>query len=239
MQELQEVQEASTLQSRTKVSALAALPACVGCEWMMSMSTAKTAEQSTRHLCTNCQTRPRLGTLSRCGDCVRASAEEDRQSRQAAETRVASKKSAREAEARVAAERRAALEKLGDAFIEFASSPEGAKFLESQQAALVAPRNDPEYVNGLIANDEMRQSVANEVTLVTHAVEWGRNRIGLTLRNDRDHATARVVAGKLQSLFESELVYVEDPHDQSKFADRSQKRPPKHEFGRTSRSKKR
>jgi len=124
-------------------------------------------------------------------------------------------------------------------YIEFAATPEGTRFLEAQQAVLVAPRNDPEYVNGLIANDEMRQSVANEVTLVTHAVEWGRNRIGLTLRNDRDHATARVVAGKLQSLFESELAYVEDPHDQTKFADRVQKRPPRHEFGRTSRSKKR
>ena len=187
-------------------------------------------------LCIQCHVRPRLGALSRCGDCVRAEAEVDRQSRQAAESRMATRKSAREAEERAAADRQVALEKLGDAFIEFASSPEGARFLESQQAALVAPRNDPEYVNGLIASDEMRQSVANEVTLVTHAVEWGRNRIGLTLRNDRDHATARVVAGKLQSLFESELVYVEDPHDQSKIAERSQKRPPKHEFGREKRS---
>ena len=88
----------------------------------------------------------------------------------------------------------------------------------------------------MLAYEEMRQSVANEVTLVTHAVEWGRNRIGLTLRNDRDHATARGVAGKLQSLFESEFAYVEDPHDQSKFADRSQKSPPKHAFGREKRS---
>ena len=155
--------------------------------WTMSGNTTDAISR----LCIQYCTRPRLGTLSRCGDCVRVAAEEDRQSRQSPETRVASKRIAREAEARAAAERQVALEKLGDAFIEFASSPEGARFRESQHAALVAPRNDPEYVNSLIANDEMRQSVANEVTLVTHAVEWGRNRIGLTLRNDRDHATAR------------------------------------------------
>ena len=146
--------------------------------WTMS-GNIDIATDAISRLCIQCRTRPRLGALSRCGDCVKAAAEVDRQSRQAAESRVATRKNAREAEARAAAERQAALEKLGDAFIEFASSPEGARFLESQQAALVAPRNDPEYVNGLIASDEMRQSVANEVTLVTHAVEWGRNRIGL------------------------------------------------------------
>jgi hypothetical protein len=187
-------------------------------------------------LCIQCHVRPRLGALSRCGDCVRAEADVDRQSRQAAESRVATRKGVREAEQRSAAERLAALEKLGDAFVEFASSLEGARFLEAQQAALVAPRNDPEYLNGVLANEEMRQSVANEVTLVTHAVEWGRNRIGLTLRNDRDHATARAVAGNLQSLFESELTYVDDPHNQTKSADRTQKRPPRHEFGREKRS---
>ena len=188
------------------------------------------------NLCVQCHKHLRLASLSRCAGCVRVTAEEDRQSRQAAESRVATRRGAREAKQRAAAERQAALEKLGDAFIEFASSPEGAWFLEAQQVALVAPRNDPEYLNGVLTNEEMRQSVANEVTLVTHAVERGRNRIGLTLRNDRDHATARVVAGKLQSLFESELAYVEDPHDQTKSADRAQKRPPRHEFGREKRS---
>jgi hypothetical protein len=194
------------------------------------------ASATSQALCVACEKQPRFGILTRCKGCINAAAEADRQARIAAETRVGARKSAREAEARAAAERQVALEKLGDAFIQFASSPEGARFLESQQAALVAPRNDPEYVNGLITNDEMRQSVANEVTLVTHAVEWGRNRIGLTLRNDRDHATARVVAGKLQSLFESELAYVEDPHDQSRSADRTQAQPAKHSFGREARS---
>src|SRR5262245_27068680 len=124
MQELQELQEASSLLPRSRVSALAAVPARVGCQWMMSMSTAKAAEQSTRHLCSRCQSRPRLGTLSRCGDCVRAAAEEDRQSRQAAESRLATRKHAQETEARAAAERQAALEKLGQLYIEFAASPE-------------------------------------------------------------------------------------------------------------------
>ena len=129
MQELQEVQQASSLHQPSRVSALAALPACVLMPKDDDMSTAKAAEQSTRHLCTLCQTRPRLGALTRCGDCVRTEAEVDRQSRQAAESRLASKKSVREAEARASAERQAALERLGEMYMEFAASPEGIRFL--------------------------------------------------------------------------------------------------------------
>ena len=55
-------------------------------------------------LCIQCSTRPRLGALSRCGDCVKAAAETDRHSRIAAEIRLAKKQVAREA---VTAKRRA------------------------------------------------------------------------------------------------------------------------------------
>ena len=110
------------------------------------------------------------------------------------------------------------------------------RFLEGQQAELTAPRNDPEYLNAILANEEARKIAANEITLVHHAVLWGRNRIGLTLKDDRNHAKAREVAGKLQQLFEAEFLYEADPHDKTKLADQTQKQPPKHEFGREKRS---
>jgi hypothetical protein len=134
------------------------------------------------------------------------------------------------------AERQAALEKLGDVFLEFAASPEGVRFLESQQTELTAPSNDPKYRETLEARDKDLRSVANEITLVTHAVEWGRSRIGLTLRDDRNHARAREVSATLQKLFEAELRYQQDPHDQTRLAERPQKQAPRHEFGREKRS---
>jgi hypothetical protein len=134
------------------------------------------------------------------------------------------------------ADRQAALEKLGDAMLQFAGTPEGLRFLEQQQAELVAPRNDPEYLAALQSRDKDREAVANEVTHVHHAVVWNRSRIGLTLRDDRDHAKAREVAGKLQQLFEAKLHYDGDPHEKTNFADRPQNQPPKYEFGREKRS---
>jgi len=178
-----------------------------------------------RDQCAQCHVRPRLGALTRCTQCLQAAAEVDRQSRVAAEKRVNGR-----------AERQAALEKLGDVFLEFASSPEGMRFLEGQQAELTAPSNDPNYLQALQDRDKDRQTIANEITLVHHAVIWGRNRLGLTLKNDRDHAKAREVASKLQQLFEAELRYDADPHDPAKLTDRSQKQTPKHEFGREKRS---
>jgi hypothetical protein len=148
------------------------------------------------------------------------------------------RKSRTDAEARVTAkaDRQAALEQLGSAILEFAATPEGQRFLEIQQAELVAPRNDPEYLNAVLAKEADRQIAANEVTLVHHCVVWGRSRIGLTLKNDRDLATARNVAGKLQHLLEAELLFEPDPHDPTKLSDRTQKQPAKHSFGREKRS---
>jgi hypothetical protein len=176
-------------------------------------------------LCHSCRAHPKLGALSRCAACLKAAADEDRQSRSKAEARVAAR-----------ADRQAALEKLGDAILEFAGSPEGLRFLEQQQQELLAPRNDPEYLSALQQRDKDREAVANEVTHIHHAVVWNRSRIGLTLRDDRDHAKAREVAGKLQQLFEAELHYDGDPHEKANFADRLQKQPSKHEFGREKRS---
>jgi hypothetical protein len=190
-------------------------------------------------VCTLCRERPRVGALTRCVDCLRAAAEVDRQTREAAESRVATRKSAKEAEARAAAEHQAALEKLGQLYLEFAATPEGVRFLEAQHAELIEPRNDGEYVKAALARDREREVAANETTTIHHWVEWGRNYLSLTLRNDRDHAKAREVSAILQRLLEAELRYHADPHDKTRSADYAQKRAPKHEFGRTSRSKKR
>ena len=64
--------------------------------------------------------------------------------------------SRQQAEARVAAkaDRQAALEKLGDLYLQFAASPKGTRFLEMQQSELVAPRNDPEYLNAVLARED-------------------------------------------------------------------------------------
>src|SRR5262245_61503104 len=90
---------------------------------MSTTSPLKMERRQTAELCASCGKHPRLGSLSRCVHCVRASAEEDRQSRLAAEQRVNTR-----------AELQAALERLGDVFLEFATSPEGMRFLEIQQS---------------------------------------------------------------------------------------------------------
>ena len=121
-------------------------------------------------------------------------------------------------------------------YMEFAASPEGIRFLEAQHAELIGPRNDHEYVKAALARDKEREVAANETTTVHHWVEWGRNYLSLTLRNDRDHAKAREVSAILQRLLEAELRYHPDPHDKTRSADYAQKRPPKHEFGREKRT---
>ena len=139
-------------------------------------------------------------------------------------------------ESPLTADRQAALEKLGDLFLEFASTPEGTKLLEAQHSETIAPRNDPAYIAALLAKEQDRQLAANEVTLVTHFVEYSRNRIALTLRNDRDHTKAREVAASIAKLLEAQQRYVPDPHDLTSTAEHSFKQPPKHTFGREKRS---
>jgi hypothetical protein len=139
-------------------------------------------------------------------------------------------------EVRAAAERQAALGKLAEMYLQFAASPEGVRFFDAQQAELTAPRNDPEYLKAVLARDKEREGVAKEVTTVHHMVEWGRNFVALTFRDDRNHAKAREVSATLQRLFEAEHRYHADPHDKTRSTDYAQKRTPKHEFGREKRS---
>jgi hypothetical protein len=163
-------------------------------------------------LCAQCNERPRLAALDRCKECIRAAAAQDRDTRSAAEARVSRK-----------AQRQAALERLGDLYLEFAASIEGLRFLEAQQAELVGPRNDPEYLKAVIARDKEREIAANAITTVHHVVEWGRNYVALTLADDRDHAKAKEVSAILQRLLEAEHRYHEDPHEPAKAPDQRKK----------------
>ena len=192
--------------------------------------------EAKQSLCAQCRTRPRLGALSRCGDCVRATAEVDRQTRQAAESRVATRKSAKEAEARATAERHAALEKLGELYLQFAASPEGIRLAEAQQAELTAPRNNATYVETLEGHERDRTLVANQTAAVHHTVDGGKSWLSIALTNPRDHTRALEAARVLGRHFEAPVIRHEDPEDATRLADRAQAQPARHTFGREARS---
>jgi hypothetical protein len=184
------------------------------------------ARSKPSHLCSQCGLHPCLGTLSRCGGCIKAAADADRATRSAAETRVGAK-----------AARQAALEKLGDAFLEFAASPEGLSFLEGQHAELTAPRvNDPNRIRDLEAREADRSASANETAVIHHHIIGGRSKYEIELINPRDTAAAVEGAERLGRHLEAPVRRHEDTHDATRFADRTQKTPPKHSFGREKRS---
>jgi len=160
----------------------------------------------------------------------------DRRSRQAAESRVATRKSVQEAEGRAAAEHQAALEKLGQLYIEFAASPAGVRFLEAQQAELTAPRNDPAYLQTLEDHENDRTQVANATATVHHTIDSGRSWLSISLTNPRDHARASEAARVLGRHLEAPVIRHEDPKDATRLADRVQAQPAKHTFGREARS---
>jgi hypothetical protein len=177
-------------------------------------------------VCSVCGERPRLGGLTRCVECVRASAAADRSSRDRAEARVSAK-----------AVRQAAIEKLADMYSEFAATPEGLRFLEAQQAELTAPRvNDPHRIRDLEAREADRAASANQTAVVHHYIVKGRSKYEIELTNPRDTAAAVEGAERLGRHLEAPVRRHEDPHDATRFADRPQKTPPKHTFGREKRS---
>jgi hypothetical protein len=184
------------------------------------------AARAVPRLCVQCHQQPRLGALSRCVSCIKVSADADRQARAAAETRVSAK-----------AARQAALVKLGDLYLEFAASPEGTCFLEAQQAELTAPRtNDPERMRDLEAREADRCASANQTAVVHHYIVKGRSKYEIELTRPTDTAAAVEGAERLGRHLEAPVRRHEDPHDLSRFADRPQKQPPRHEFGREARS---
>jgi hypothetical protein len=183
-------------------------------------------QEAADHLCVQCHARPKLGTLSRCTQCVQAAADADRKSKLEAEKRVTAR-----------GERQAALEKLGDVFLQFAASADGVRFLETQQAELTAPRvNDPNRIRDLEAREGDRAASANQTAVVHHFVVKGRSKYEIELTNPRDTAAAVEGAERLGRHLEAPVRRHEDPHDATNFADRPQKTPPKHTFGREKRS---
>jgi hypothetical protein len=126
---------------------------------------------------------------------------------------------------------------LGDLYLEFAASPEGIHFLETQQAELTAPRtNDPDRMRDLEAREADRSASANQTAVVHHYIVKGRSKYEIELTNPRDTAAAVEGAERLGRHLEAPIRRHEDPHDTTKFADRPQKTPPKHTFGREKRS---
>ena len=94
---------------------------------------------------------------------------------------MATRKSAKEAEARAAAERQAALERLGELYLQFAASPEGVRLAEAQQVELTAPRNDAAYLQTLEDHDKDRTLVANQTATVHHVVDDGKSWLSVGL----------------------------------------------------------
>ena len=111
------------------------------------------------------------------------------------------------------------------------------RFLETQQAELTAPRtNDPNRIRDLEAREADRSASANQTAVVHHHIVKGRSKYEIELTNPRDTAAAVEGAERLGRHLEAPVRRHEDSHDVKKFADRPQKTPPKHSFGRERRS---
>ena len=149
---------------------------------------------------------------------------------------MATKKSAKEAVARATAERHAALEKLGELYLQFAAWPEGIRLAEAQQAELTAPRNGAAYVQTLEGHEKDRTLVANQTAAVHHVVDGGKSWLSVGLTNPRDHARASEAARVLGRHLEAPVIRHEDPKDATRLADRPQAQPARHTFGREKRS---
>jgi hypothetical protein len=180
-------------------------------------------------LCSACGVRPRLGTLGRCRQCIAASAQQDRQARSDAEIRVAERADAanlkRQADALLARDS-LLMQQLGD----------HVQALEGCYRELLQPRNDPEYLHALERRNEDLNQQANVTERVEHRVVGGKTEIVIVPTKPRNTALGREAAVRVGRLLEAPVRYVEDPHDASGFADRTQKTPPKHTFGREKRS---
>ncbi len=113
---------------------------------------------------------------------------------------------------------------------------EHVQALENCYRDLLQPRNDPEYVSALERRNEDLNQQANVTERVEHRVIRGKTEIVILPTNPKNTAQGREAAVRVGRLFEAPVRFVEDPHDATKFADRPQKTPPKHTFGREKRS---
>ena len=108
--------------------------------------------------------------------------------------------------------------------------------MENCYRELLQPRNDAEHVRNLERrNDEIYQQ-ANVTDRVEHRLVGGKTEIVILPTSPRNTAQGREAAVRVGRLFEAPVRFVEDPCDATRFADRPQKTPPKHTFGREKRS---
>jgi hypothetical protein len=102
---------------------------------------------------------------------------------------------------------------------------------------LLRPRHNQDYVANLEAHEKDRTTVANVTAAVHHVVDGGRSWLSIGMTDQRNHAAAAEAARVLGRHLEAPVIRHEDPKDPTRFADRSQRQPPKHSFGREKRSK--
>ena len=101
---------------------------------------------------------------------------------------------------------------------------------------LLRPRNDPAYLKTLEASEEDRNYLANQIAAVHLNPDAGRNWISVVLANPRAKSIALEVVRRMSKHFEAEAFHHEDQKDPTRLADRTQKQPAKHAFGREKRS---
>ena len=113
---------------------------------------------------------------------------------------------------------------------------EHVQALESCYRDLLQPRNDPEYLSALERRNEDLNRQSNLTERVEHRLVRGKTEIVILPTNPRNTAQGREAAVRVGRLLEAPVRFVEDQHDAARFADRMQKTPPKHAFGREKRS---
>jgi hypothetical protein len=101
---------------------------------------------------------------------------------------------------------------------------------------LLRPRHNQDYVANLEAHEKDRTVVANVTATVHHVVDGGRSWLSIGMTDQRNHAAAAEAARVLGRHLEAPVYRHEDPKDATRFADRPQRQPPKHAFGREKRS---
>jgi lipopolysaccharide biosynthesis regulator YciM len=139
-------------------------------------------------------------------------------------------------------EEAARLEAQGDAILDrdaqlLRELGEHAEALKACYEELLRPRNDPAYLRTLEDHEKDRTLVANVTAAVHHVIDGGRSWLSVGMTDQRDHASTAEAARVLGRHLEAPVIRHEDPKDATRFADRPQRQPPKHTFGREKRSK--
>jgi hypothetical protein len=111
-------------------------------------------------------------------------------------------------------------------------TPEAIEALERAAAELVQGTNlDPrELVRGLLSNEADRQVGERGVVRLQIHKERGDWVGKLRFSEPRNTAEVRLCGRSVQRLFKAELIFNEDEGDLSRFADREQHQPKRHDF---------